>query len=211
MIPADPHEDLLDHARLLGHDLIPSLAVTVLFADIAISKWCGAEDVDRPAARGVLLATAAPFHDLGPLVLGDHALDLDQEVLRGVIAVGVAEEDDLDAATGEFLEDQDLIGIFARETIRVLDVKAVEGSGGGLVAEPLQPRAEEQGPADAVVDEPQFEVAAQPVVADAPVERLELARDRVLLGLPIGGDSGVDRRAEMVGGHGHAPTTEGLE
>jgi len=42
-------------------------------------------------------------------------------------------------------------------------------------------------------EEPQLEVAAQPVVADAPVERLELARDRVLLGLPLGGDSGVDR------------------
>ena len=140
------------------------------------------------------------------------ALDLDQEVLRrGSAAVGVAEEDDLDAATGEFFEDQDLICIFAREPIRVVDVEAVEGPGGGLVAEPLQPRAEQQGPADAVVDEPQLRVAAQPVVADAPVDRLELAGDRVLLGLPLGGDPGVDRHAEMVGGHGHAPAAEGLE
>jgi hypothetical protein len=39
---------------------------------------------------------------------------LDQEVLRGcgVLGEGVAEENDLDAATGEFFKDQDLIGIF---------------------------------------------------------------------------------------------------
>src|SRR3954447_17180524 len=200
MVPADPLEDLPGHARLLGHDLVPSLAIAVSLTDITIPIWRAAEDVDRPAAGGVLLAAAAPFRDLGPLVFGDHALDLDQEVLRRVGAVGVAEEHDLDPATGEFFEDQDLICIFARETIRVLDVETVEGPGGGLVAEPLQPRAEEQGPADAVVDEPQLGVAAQPVVEDASVERLELTRDRVLLGLPLGGDPGVDRHAEMVGG-----------
>src|SRR5262249_51466145 len=159
-------------------DLVSPLAVTVLFAYITISIWSGAQDADRPAEGGVLLAAAAPLHDLGALVLGDHALDLDQEVPRRIIAVGVAQEDDLDAAAGGRLEDQDLIGIFAGEPIRVLDVEAVEGPGGGLVAEPLQGRAEEQGPADAVVDEPQLRLAARPVLADAPVERLELARDR---------------------------------
>ena len=61
----------------------------------------------------MLLAPAAALQDLGPLVLGDHPLDLEQQVLRGVMAEGVAEEDDLDAAPGEFLEDQNLICIFA--------------------------------------------------------------------------------------------------
>ena len=156
----------------------------------------------EPAAGGVLLAAAAALQDLGPLVLGDHPLDLDQEVLRRVMAEGVAEEDDLDAATGEFFEDQDLIGILAGEPIRVEDVEAVDGAGGGLVAEPLQPRPGQQGPADAVVDEPQLRVAVQAVVADAPLERLELAGDRVLLGLLLGGDPGVDRHAEMRVRHG---------
>ena len=101
------------HPGLLGHDLVPRLAIAVLFADITISIRCRAQDVDRPTPRGVLLAAAAPLHDLGPLVLGDHPLDLDQEVLRGAMAEGIAEEDDLDAAMGEFFEDQDLICIFA--------------------------------------------------------------------------------------------------
>ena len=111
---------------------------------------------------------------------------------------GIAEEDDLDVAAGELLEDQDLVGILAGEAIRVLDVESVEGAGGGLVAEPLQARPQEDGPADAVVDEPQLRVAVQAVVADAAVERLELAGDRALLGLPLGGDPGVERHAEGV-------------
>ena len=46
-------------------------------------------------------------------------------------------------------------------------------------------------------------VAAQPAVADASVERLDLAGERVLLGLALGGDPGVDRHAEVRGGrHG---------
>jgi len=63
------------------------------------------EHVDRAVAGGVLLAPAAALHDLGALVLGDHALDLQQQVLLGSVAGGVAEEDDLDAATGELLQD----------------------------------------------------------------------------------------------------------
>ena len=113
MIPADPREDLSDHAGLLGHDLVSPLAVAVSPADITISIWRGAQDRDRPVAGGVLLAAAAPLHDLGSLILGDHTLELDQEVLRRVLAVPVAEEDDLDAATGAFLKDQDLVCIFA--------------------------------------------------------------------------------------------------
>src|SRR3954462_13425351 len=95
------------------------------------------------------------LEDLSPLVLGDHALDLEQQVLGGVMAEGVAQEDDLDAAMGELFEDQDLIGILARESVRVEDVEAVDRPGGGLVAEPLQPRTGQQGPADPVVDEAQ--------------------------------------------------------
>ncbi len=64
-------------------------------------------------AGRVLLAPAATFHDLGTLVLGDHALDLQQQVLLGSAAGGIAKEDDLDAAMVEFLNEQYLICIFA--------------------------------------------------------------------------------------------------
>ena len=67
----------------------------------------------------------------------------------------------------EFLQDQDLISIFAREPIRVEDVEAVDGPGGGLVPESLEARADQDAAAVAVVDEPQFGVAFQGVARRA--------------------------------------------
>ena len=72
-----------------------------------------AEDVDRAPAGGVLLAPAAPLHDLRALVLGDHALDLQQQVFLGSMPRRIAQKDNFNAATSEFLEYQNLICILA--------------------------------------------------------------------------------------------------
>jgi hypothetical protein len=193
---ADPREDLLDHPRLICHDLIARLAVSVVLADIAMSVGRATEHVDRATPGGVLLASPTPLEDLGPLVFGDHALHLDQEVLRGVMPEGIAEEDDLDAAMSEFLQDEDLTGILARESIRVEDVEAVDGAGGRLIPEPLQARTDQRAPAAAVVHEMQLGIACQSVVGDAPGNGREWAGDGVLLGLLFRRDSSIDRHAE---------------
>ena len=59
----------------------------------------------------MLLAPTATLHDLGTFVFSDHTLDLKQQVRLGAAADGVAQEDDLDAATSEFLKNENLIGI----------------------------------------------------------------------------------------------------
>jgi hypothetical protein len=74
------------------------------------------------------------------------------------------------------------------------------GPGGGLVAESLQRWPDQGSPAMAVVDEAQFQLAFQPVIADLPLKRLDLARDRVPLGLLLRGEAGIVRHAEMIGG-----------
>ena len=61
----------------------------------------------------MLFTSAATFHDLGTLVLGDHALDLQQQVLLGPVTRGIAQEDNFNAAVSEFLKYQHLISIFA--------------------------------------------------------------------------------------------------
>ena len=109
---ADPLKDLPHNPGLFGQDLIACLAATLVFADVSVAVGRTAEYVDRAAACGVLLAPAATLHDLGTFVLGDHALDLKQQLLLGATADGVAQEDNLNTALGEFLEDEDLIGIF---------------------------------------------------------------------------------------------------
>src|SRR3954447_23017558 len=173
-------------------ETITRLAAALVLADVTVAVGRAAEHVDRAAACGVLLAPAAALHDLGALVLGDHALDLEQQVLLGAAADGVAQEDDLDAAPVELLQDQDLVRIFAREPVGVEHIEAVDGPGGGLVSEPLEARAGQDAPAVAVVDEAELGVALQGVARDPLRQRLELAVDRVLLGLLFPGDTGVD-------------------
>src|SRR3954470_4237341 len=153
---ADPLEDLPHDPGLLGHDLIARLAAPLMLADVAIAVGRAGEHVDRAASRRVLLAPAASLHDLGALVLGDHALDLQQQVLLRPAAGGVAQEDDLDAATVELFEEQHLISILARKPIRIEDVEAIDGPGGGLISQTFEARADEDAAADTVVEVAQF-------------------------------------------------------
>src|SRR4051794_24703369 len=87
---ADPFEDLPYDPGLLGHDLITRLAAPLVLADVVIAVGRTGEHVDRAAPRRMLLAPAAALHDLGTLVLGDHALDLQQQVLLGPASGGIA-------------------------------------------------------------------------------------------------------------------------
>jgi hypothetical protein len=66
---------------------------------------------------------------------------------------GIAEEDDLDAAMSEFLQDEDLIGILARKSIRIEDVEAIDSTGGRMIPEPLKGRTNQRAPT--VVLQPQ--------------------------------------------------------
>ena len=59
------------------------------------------------------LAAAGSFKDLCPLVFGDHALELHQQLIFRRGALRRFYEDRLDTMTAEFLDQQDLIGVFA--------------------------------------------------------------------------------------------------
>ena len=156
----------------------------------------------EPRRAACCLPRRQRLHDLGALVLGDHALDLKQQVLLGSAAGGIAQEDDLDTAMVEFLEKQYLICIFARKSIWIEDVEAVNGTGGGLIPESFEARADKYAAADPVVDEAQFGVAFQGIVGDSLHDRLKLTGDRVLLGLLFSGNPRVDRHTKIVIGHG---------
>jgi hypothetical protein len=59
------------------------------------------------------LAAAGSFKDLCPLVFGDHALKLHQQLILRRRTLRRLYEDRLDTMTAEFLYQQDLIGVFA--------------------------------------------------------------------------------------------------
>ena len=86
--------------------------------------------------------------------------------------------------------------VISRKFRVVGPVEPVQGPGGGLVPQPLEHRGEEGASAVALVDEGQPRIQGQAVLLDAALEGVELAGDRVVLGLLLGGDAGVDRRPQ---------------
>jgi len=64
------------------------------------------------------LSTSTPLQDLGTLVLCHHALNLEEQLILGCLSQLAVEKDDLDPSTVQFVNDEDLVGILARQTIR---------------------------------------------------------------------------------------------
>src|SRR3954451_23388136 len=80
-VSPDPLEDLLDDPGLLVEDLVVGLAAAFVLADVAIPVRRGGQHMHAAAAGGVPLAPPAALQDLRPLVLRDHALHLQQQLL----------------------------------------------------------------------------------------------------------------------------------
>src|SRR5262249_44765842 len=74
----DPPQAPPARPGLVGLHLAPRRPAPRVLVDVTVAVGRPAEHVDRTATCGVLLAPTAPLHDLRPLVLGDHALDLEQ-------------------------------------------------------------------------------------------------------------------------------------
>jgi hypothetical protein len=77
-------KQLSDQGRLMLDDLV---AGTVLggLAHIPVAERGAGQDVDRPGAGPVGLAAPVALHELGLLVLGEHALELDQQLVLGAV------------------------------------------------------------------------------------------------------------------------------
>jgi hypothetical protein len=120
-------EDLAHHLRLRQHD-VEARRRRVRAAQVTVTVRCRRQRVDVAAAGLMQLAAAAPLGEPCPLVLGDHALDLDQQRVLGILPGGVLQEDDLDAARLELLEQQDLISVASGQPIGAVDVESIDTS-----------------------------------------------------------------------------------
>jgi hypothetical protein len=62
------------------------------------------------------LAAPGPLED--PLVLGEHALELEQEPVLRRLRAGCLDEQNLDAGARELLDQQHLVDVFPAQAIR---------------------------------------------------------------------------------------------
>ena len=63
------------------------------------------------------LASPRSFRDLGSFVLGDHALELDQQLVFGCLGPRALDEADLGAGPGELVDEQRLVGVLSGEAV----------------------------------------------------------------------------------------------
>ena len=76
-----------DDGGLVRHDLIPGGGVITL-AHVPVPERGPRQHVHAAGAGPLVLAAAGPLHDLRPLILGDHALELDQQRVLGRVPEG---------------------------------------------------------------------------------------------------------------------------
>src|ERR1700691_577759 len=163
------------------------------FPSNANSASGAAQNRDLPGLGAMAFAAAGPFEDLRTLIFGDHALELQHQLIFRRARMRRLEENRLDTVASELLGQQDLVGVFAAQPVWRVDQDSLNVALGGEIAQPLQTRPQQAGAAEPLVLDDPFIRYAVPLFPRELDERRCLARNRVLLLLLLGGDSGVDR------------------
>ena len=83
---------------------------------------------------------AGQFEDLRTLILGDHDLELQHQLIFRRAGMRRIEENSLDAVAGELLGQQDLVGVFAAQPVRRVYKDSLNVTLGGKIAQQLQTR-----------------------------------------------------------------------
>src|SRR5215216_17573 len=187
-------EDLAHDLRLGLVDLIESVHVLGLL-DVAVAVGGGGQHRLGALAGAMNLAAASPLADLRPLVLGDHPLELAQQlILRRPAALRLAREHDLHAGALELLQQQHLVGVAAREPIRAVAEHHLEAALGGAVAQPLKRRPGERRARDPLIAEHELIGHSEAALGGELTQPGDLTLDRALLALALRGHPRVDRR-----------------
>jgi hypothetical protein len=160
---------------------------------------------DELAGPGLLqLAAPKPLAQQGTLVFGDGALDLEQELVSRVIGDGAVEKLHRASCPPEFLEQQNLIGIAARQPVGGENADDIDLSVANGIAQGVQSGSVEARAAVSFVPK-HMEVVQVVVCGSSPASQsIELAVDGLLALLAFGGDTGIDG-----GAHGVPPSVIG--
>jgi hypothetical protein len=132
------------------------------------------------------LATARALQDLRPLVLGDHALELNQQLILGARALRCLHKEGLDTVASELFDQQDLVRVFAAQSIRRIGKYDLNVTLGSEIAHPLESRPLERGSAKAFVFEYPLPGHLQLVALRELDQRRRLARNGAFLALLLG-------------------------
>src|SRR5262245_18343974 len=187
-------EHLRHQHRLMVDDLVAGARFRGL-ADVPVAERGAAQHVHRPGAGPVGLAAPVPLHQLGLLVLGEHALELDQQLVFGAVAARPVDELHPGSGPVELLDQQRLVGELAGQPVRRITQDRINAALSGQVPQGLQRRAHQCGTGVPLILEHPALGDLKPQPPGVLAHRLCLRSDRLVLLLPGAGYPGVDRRA----------------
>jgi hypothetical protein len=195
---SDPAVELPDHHRLCLIDdqtAWPAIAARL----VAVAVGCLGTD-DLPFPGPLQLATPKPLSQHGALVLGDGALDLQQQLVVRVVGDRVVQEHHRAAGTPKFLEQQHLVCVFAGQAVGGEHSDDLDSPIADSVAQGIQARTIEPCAAIPLVAEDVLGGEIVALLDDPGTQGSELAFDGLLTLLAFGGHPSVDG-----GTHGSPP------
>jgi hypothetical protein len=191
-VPTDPFKDTLHDLGLFGDQLHLSPAPAFILGEISVAIGRTRKHVHGARLGRMQLASPAALHDLLSLVLRHHALDLKQQVILRRLAQGAVQEHDLNARPHQLLDENNLVGVVAHQTVGRMHVEPVQGTSGGHVPKAFQGGPDQGRAAEPVVHEPELVLECVSVRGDTFLESRDLALDRASRGLLFGGNPCVD-------------------
>jgi hypothetical protein len=133
-------------------------------------------------------ATTRPFGNLGTLILSNHALHLGQQLALRTVAEGILEKDDLRVQLGKLFDQEPLMRIIPGQSVGRQDHHGVELPTPGRVTQPVQRRAVQPCPADAIIAIFMFRQQGPPLVLNVLFESVLLTLDGPFVLLLLGRD-----------------------
>ena len=121
------------------------------FPDVTITVRRRRKHVDQPFFGPVTYAPTRALGDLRPLILRDHALELEQQALLRRLGRRRFDKHRLHSTARKFLDQQHLVSILATEPVGSINQHNLNLPFGRQVAEPLQGRPGQHRPAVALV------------------------------------------------------------
>jgi hypothetical protein len=198
-VAADPVKHLADHPDFVWYQLIARLPTPLILGNVTVPIGSPAEDVHGACPGRIELAAPMAFDNLRALILGHHALHLQQQVVFRAPAQLPVQEDHLHPGLLELIHQQPLVGVFARQPIGPVDIEPVRGPRGGQIALALQGGAHQGRPTITCIDELQGLGHRESIGGDPLAQRRHLTRHCMSLGLLGRRDSCIE--TSLNGGH----------
>ncbi len=125
-IQTDPRKDETNDVRLRFHHLETRHSAALSSADIAIAEGSARQRTDGPGLCGMTAAAPAALQDFGPLVFGNHALNLEQEIVLRGAADRAVQENNFRARAAKLIDQEHLMGVTAGKPVRSMDINALD-------------------------------------------------------------------------------------